>query len=456
MNRIRTAIVMVVAATLALSGCAAANNTEQGQGQNQAVANATTTPADAMRIADQWSIGTHDSEHIAPDPSKPWVQAYLDLVESDILFTPAPLAQQLDQGARQIELDFSYTPPNANAIIDGAVEGIFGKETGQQILQQGLCGGTIPGPLNVVHSPIVDCNSYCEEGMTDCLNQINAWSQANPNHLPIMIYLDPKVLIDNIYLGNWIQTHMGTLNDTITSVFGPDKLIKPSDLGPVPRDAIIANGRQAWPTVQDSLGKFMFVLAWYDNSHSFKAKPDDLYQGYSDLWTAGKTDPSKAPAYFFDMSNWNGQDKDDWNQTLFDGNGNLQPSKLSTGPEWAAILTTDEAPDDPAGTPAGTGPKEIAQLVQQGFVVRLRADAVSDTVDQNTLVQKAAIASGAQFIATDWLTEIPNPPGGVQPYMPKTDSGKGPPMPSTFRLPNGAMVGCTPASSYTGPCNVTP
>jgi hypothetical protein len=78
----------------------------------------------------------------------------------------------------------------------------------------------------------------------------------------------------------------------------------------------------------------------------------------------------------------------------------------------------------------------IQELVRQGFIVRTRADA--DTVQARTgdLTQRdAALASGAQFVSTDY--PAPNPDFGTD-YK--------------VEIPGGMPAGCNPISTEAAEC----
>jgi hypothetical protein len=98
--------------------------------------------------------------------------------------------------------------------------------------------------------------------------------------------------------------------------------------------------------------------------------------------------------------------------------------------------------DSPAGTPEAafmkrndplSDPGDIASLVEQGYMVRTRADA--DTVqarNNDTTQRDAALASGAHFISTDY--PVPNP--DFSEYQ--------------VTLPGGRVARCNPVNP--GPC----
>ncbi len=98
--------------------------------------------------------GTHNSTHIALEfPAHPSHH-----------YTQRPLAVQLgEQGVRQIELD-------VHRHVDGHFE--------------------------VLHLPIIDFLTVCQR-LSTCLEELRTWSVSNPDHFPVMVWIEPKDDVDN-------------------------------------------------------------------------------------------------------------------------------------------------------------------------------------------------------------------------------------------------------------------
>ncbi|MEZ5138725.1 MAG: Ca2+-dependent phosphoinositide-specific phospholipase C [Acidimicrobiales bacterium] len=211
-----------------------------------------------------------------------------------------------------------------------------------------------PG-IKVLHIQDVDYRSTCLTFVA-CLQQIEGWSDANPSHLPIAVLVELKD--DPLSFGDftfttpepWTAAGMDELDDDIRSVMGPDDLITPDDVRgghPTLEDAVLTDG---WPTLGESRGKVLFMM---DNGG-----------GYRSAYLAGH--PSLEGRILFTNAN--------------------------PGDADAAFVKRNDPFD-----------ASIPDLVQAGYLVRTRADA--DTVEareEDTGPRDAALASGAQFVSTDY------------------------------------------------------
>jgi hypothetical protein len=138
----------------------------------------------------------------------------------------------------------------------------------------------------------------------------------------------------------------------IRSVLG-DRLLTPDDVRGDAPDLRSALESRGWPSVAESRGRFLFFM---DN-----ADTRDLYlQGHPSLE----------------------------GRVMFTSSGEGQPD--------GAVLKVNDPGD-------GT---RIRSLVEQGYLVRTRADA--DVVSPSVTQRDTALASGAQIVHTDF------PPGGSQ------------------------------------------
>jgi hypothetical protein len=227
---------------------------------------------------------------------------------------------------------------------------------------------TEPG-LKVMHVQEVDYLSTCPT-FVGCLEELETWSQEHPGHLPINVQIEAKdaVIPDPIPLGfvQPIPTSPDTfvaLEAEIRSVLDEEQLVT---VGDVMGDhdtlwqAIEADG---WPDVDDLRDRFIFTL-------DDRSPKRDMYRSIHD----------------------------DLRDRL--------------------IFVPAQAPDEDAGfwvvnDPVADG-VEIRALVEQGYLVRTRADA--DTVEarsDDTTRREAAFASGAQIVSTDYEREDPRFPGYV-------------------------------------------
>lgn len=344
-----------------------------------------------MRLNEVQVIGTHNSYHIQPRPALLALIASVAPLEAlAIEYTHRPLDEQLgDLGIRQVELDV-YADPTG---------GLYAMPVGP-IAVQGYPDPFKPemfAPgLKVLHGPDVDFETTCTT-FAICLNTIKAWSDANPGHLPVMIQVEAKdeplplppefvlppelpPLAVPVPFGN---AALDEIDATIRSVFSEDQLITPDDVRgdrATLEDAVLKDG---WPTLNETRGRFLFTL---DNED---AKRDLYIAGHPSLQGRvlfTNTPPGSAESAFVKVNEPQG------NQTL------------------------------------------ISQLVAAGYIVRTRADA--NTLEARfglTARRDAALASGAQFVSTDYPE--PDPDFGAGYFV---------------RIADGTQARCNPVLSPPG------
>jgi Phosphoinositide phospholipase C, Ca2+-dependent len=88
----------------------------------------------------------------------------------------------LRAGVRQIELD-NYADPNG---------GLFDQAAGLKLagVDGWLDDSELKAPgFKVLHVPDIDFNSTCPS-LKLCLQTVAAWSDANPGHVPVTIYVE--------------------------------------------------------------------------------------------------------------------------------------------------------------------------------------------------------------------------------------------------------------------------
>ncbi len=255
-----------------------------------------------------------------------------------------PLTQQLDSGIRSFELDIFADPTG----------GRFGAPLAAQLLGQPYPAGVDQPGFKVLHIQEIDYLSTCPT-LVGCLQEMRAWSDAHPGHLPITINLELKsdalpAPFDVTPIQPFDAAQLDALDSDVRSVLG-SRLITPDDVRGTAvdlRTAVTTEGSGGgWPTVADSRGRFLLFL---DNG-------GDVVQRYLD------GHPSLAGRALFTSDGFDRAD--------------------------AAVLKVNDPGDG----------SEIADLVSEGYLVRTRADAdvVSPGVDR-----AAALSSGAQMVHTDF------------------------------------------------------
>jgi Phosphoinositide phospholipase C, Ca2+-dependent len=186
----------------------------------------------------------------------------------------------------------------------------------------------------------------------------------------------------------WTAERMDTVDRDIRSVFRSRDLLTPDDVrgsSPTLENAVLTRG---WPTLRRTLGKVMFLM---DNDGT-----------YRDSYLAGH--PSLQGRVLFTNS-------------------------LPGQPDAAFVKD-----NDPTGA---TNLARIQDEVRRGYMVRTRADA--DTVQArtgDTTMRDAALASGAQWVSTDYQVASLSARFGTG-YV--------------VQIPGGRIARCTPIAPVNAP-----
>jgi Phosphoinositide phospholipase C, Ca2+-dependent len=297
-------------------------------------------------------LASHNSYHVAPEPALlAALHSVIGAAADGFEYTHRPLADELEAGVRQVELDVFVDDPGGGRYAHPKLAPLLGLAP----VDAALSG---PG-LKVLHVQEVDYRSTCPTFVA-CLEDIQSWSRDHPGHLPITIQVEAKddVIPDPASLGfvlpvPWTAPDFATLEAEIHSVFGDESIISPGDVKGRSRSLAAAVRKGRWPTLRQARGQVMFVL-------DDKGVERDAYR-------------AQVP------------DVDD--RLIF---VDVPPSD----PDAAVTVVND---------PIGDGAR-IRDLVSQGFIVRTRADA--DTVEArsgDTTRRDAAFASGAQYVSTDYV-----------------------------------------------------
>ena len=310
---------------------------------------------DALPMSRMQVVGTHNSYKqaiSAPEMARLALAAKATAPTLD--YSHPTLDAQLDAGARQVELDLLYDPTGGR--YADPLGRKLAKLTGAALPDWDPEPMTRPG-LKVMHVQDIDYRSSCAL-FTDCLKTIAAWSDAHPDHLPILILINLKE--DSFSFPGATKAllfdaaGMDAIDAEIRSVFGESRLITPDRVQGhylALRDAVLAG---AWPVLGAARGKILFAL---------DAPPDQVarYRGARAVL--------EGRVMFVNIE--------------------------ETSPAAGYITLND---------PLGEGPR-IRADVAAGFLVRTRADA--DTVQArsgDTAMRDAALASGAQYVSTDYMT----------------------------------------------------
>lgn len=292
-------------------------------------------------------IGSHNSYRQAIEPELYNIIQAKDTARSlkGLQYTHIGLTEQLNKGLRNLEID----------VLADVKGGKYAHPKGLDIEKSEAVydpKGEMKKPgFKVLHMPDIDFRTSCYT-LQLCLAELKKWSDANPNHVPVFITLEPKDGEGNFFgtkpedftaevfeaLDNELRKGLGNKIITPDNIRGKYKTLEEA----------VLNGN--WPTLKKARGKFLFML---DNNGAKK----DLY---------ALNHPSLKGRVIFI---------------------NAEPGK----PEAAALFRNN--PEDAS----------IADLVKKGYLIRTRADADTKEARKNDYTHfNQAKASGAQIITTDY------------------------------------------------------
>ncbi len=259
------------------------------------------TTAETLTLDQLQFKGSHNSYHQAPRLAlaKAWRYSHL------------PLAKQLEQqGVRQIELDVRYSG----------------------------------GEVVVGHLPLVDGRTSCRT-LKKCLQEVKAWSDDNPAHLPVFVFIEPK---EHLSPSN-LDGRLHVLDRTIAKVFPRSAILSPKDVAGNARSLKEAIQTRGWPSLESARGKVVFVLFGRANHTRAYAQGRPRLEGRLMFATGNAHDPYAVFGSF----------------------------------------------DHPL-----SAKDEIQAALAQRMMVRTRAD--SD-LKRNAARRDAALESGAHFIGSDFV-----------------------------------------------------
>lgn len=265
---------------------------------------------------------------------------------------------QLDSGLRSLEIDVYYDP-TGNRFSQPAAYELLKHKGITDLLPFDSLGMKRPG-FKVFHIADIDFRSHYTF-LKDALLSLKEWSEAHPKHIPIFILLEAKdmklpLLPNSGEVLPFTEKVYDELDAEIVNTLGRDKVIIPDDVRgdfATLEEAVLANN---WPTVESSLGKFLFML---EPGSAGMADEDEYIRNHPSL---------KGRAMFV---------------------------RSKTGRPQAAFLLMDNSI---------VRKKDIQQAVKKGYLVRTRADIETYEAKVNDYSRaQAAFESGAQVISTDFF-----------------------------------------------------
>jgi hypothetical protein len=356
----RNLVVLMVAAALVAVSCGGSGDGADAVATPTTVAPTTTQATEPLAINHMQVIGSHNSFHLKPQPAAfEAITAVSPELAESIEYSHRPLTEQLELfGIRQFELDV-FADPDGGLYANRAANAVIGLDplAPEPELQ-------LPG-YKVLHTQDYDYETNCLT-LVACLTEIDAWSVANPDHLPMMIMIEIKTQsVPDAAAAEGIELTvdlpwtiplpvtadlLDALDTEITSVFPPDRLITPDDVrgdAPTLETAVLDRG---WPTIEESRGAVLVLL---NNT-------GDVRSSYSE----GRPSLEGRPMF----------------------------TSAEPGDPDAAFLRFDD--------PSSDG---LVEAVEAGYLVRTRTDSpTADARSNNTTDRDRAFESGAHYLSTDY------------------------------------------------------
>ncbi len=331
-----------------------------------------------VRMNEVQVLGTHNSYHIELPPAVMQPLFGLSSSFSELQYTHRPLPEQFETlGVRQIELDL-YADPQGGLYANRGVLELLGVPSASNEPELDRPG------FKVLHITDLDYLSTCLS-FVSCLQQIRSWSDAHPGHLPLAVLIelkdDPPLLPVPQFVTPPLITAAGldALDAEIRSVLPAAKVILPDDVrGPRAslETAVLEDG---WLTLGEARGRVIFLM---DNGGNLR-----------DVYRAGR------PAL----------------------EGRMLFTNSIPGESDAAFVKLNDPESDPG---------LIRDVVRRGYLVRTRADeATRQSRSGDTSMREAALASGAQYVSSDY----PEPDPRFTSYR--------------VAIPGGAPGRCNPVSA---------
>lgn len=356
----------------------------------------------SLRMNDIAAVGTHNSYKQAIPEAELAAMTAVDPGARGLDYAHRPLVEQLDAGARQLEIDVLNDPAGGRYARPASALGRPGRSAPTSAAFRTAMAR--PG-MKVLHMPDVDFRASCLTFVA-CLTLVRDWSAAHPDHAPILIMLNAKTGAASLPGGAaplaFDAQAWEALDAEIRSVFDAGRLITPDQVRgdhATLREGVLAGG---WPALGDARGKVFFAL---------------------------DEGPEKVAAYAAGRPSLQGR---------------------------AMFVNTDEA--SPAAAYLTLNDPEVQQdriraAVRQGFIVRTRADA--DTVEARSADvgrRSAAFASGAQYVSTDYYWADPRFPA-YEVRLPGAQAAICNPVRAAARCDGLAveMVGDAPVRGYLSP-----
>lgn len=282
----------------------------------------------------------------------------MDLKEG-LNYNHPDFTEQLNANLRGLEIDVYYDP-EGNRFSHPATYEILKAKGVTDLAPFNTKGLDQPG-FKVLHMADIDFRTHYPT-LKDALIALKTWSDQHPDHTPVFMMIEAKdsgfpILENSTKVLPFDKKAYDDLDGEIVKYLGKDKIITPKEVQGKYHTLKEAVTHNNWPKLNDSKGKFIFML----------------------LPGSAGTLSSKNNPY------------------LIDGSLKERVMFLNSEPDdsFAGFILRDNAI---------VRQKEIQDLVKQGFIVRTRSDIETYEAKTNDFTRsKAAFSSSAQVISTDFF-----------------------------------------------------
>ena len=307
-----------------------------------------------VRMDQIQALGTHNSYKRAIAPAEmTLLQASSPKSAFGLDYSHPSLTDQLNAGARAIEIDVMYDPDGGRYADPLLLR--MATQNGGTTQPYDTAAMKKPG-LKVLHIQDIDFRSNCAL-FVDCLKELKAWSDAHPDHVPILLTMNLKdddvKAPGTVHALKFDAKAMDALDAEIRSVMKPRDLITPDNIQGRYHTLAAAAAAHAWPKLGQARGRFLFAM-------DEEAPKIAIYQGA---------------------------------RHSLEGRVMFVNAKLDS--PLSAYITLNEPLTDPAS---------IRAALAAGKLVRTRADADTREARSNETARRdAAFAIGAQYVSTDYM-----------------------------------------------------
>jgi hypothetical protein len=298
-------------------------------------------------------IGSHNSYKEFIEPELLHILRQRDSTAAITLdYGHIPIRDQLDRGLRVLELDVYDDPEGGRYASPMGLKTM--KAYGIAPVEYDTLQMRTPG-MKVLHVQDIDFRSTCAL-LSSCLQALKSWSDDNPAHHPVFVTINTKSdTLDDPGLTAPLpfgQEAFSRLDSQIIRELGPGRLIRPDDVRGTYDQLESAILDKGWPSLNESRGKFLFVL---DEGHDKTA----IYHKHHPLLEE---------------------------RVMF--------TTMSPGHPTAAVLVINDPVSDH---------DRIQHWVSKGYLVRTRADADTYEARNDDFYRfERALSSGAHLISTDY------------------------------------------------------